>query len=347
MKLKIDGQHLSGNSQEGPRFMHRLKDSISALRAMVEKGYTHWIVTFSGGKDSTTTLIVSLEAALVHPEQVERIDIVYSDTMLEILLIRQFALDFMKTIQNMERVARLPIYCHIVCPEIEQRFWVCLLGKGYPPPHQRFRWCTRRLKIEPVENALKSFVKPGKTLILTGVRFGESRARDARLHQSCGRGGECGQGVWFQFSSRLQAAYMAPIVEWGECDVWDFLQFHAPALGYPTRHIEDSIYNGRETRFGCWICTVVRQDRTMEKITALLQWSHLRPLLDFRQRVKELTSRPESRLIRPDGKPGRLTLAVRRQLLDELLKLQTTVGIEIVSPDEIVIIQKYWEKEVS
>jgi DNA sulfur modification protein DndC len=347
MKLKIDGQHLSGNSQEGPRFMHRLKDSISALRAMVEKGYTHWIVTFSGGKDSTTTLIVSLEAALVHPEQVERIDIVYSDTMLEIPLIRQFALDFMKTIQNMERVARLPIYCHIVCPEIEQRFWVCLLGKGYPPPHQRFRWCTRRLKIEPVENALKSFVKPSKTLILTGVRFGESRARDARLHQSCGRGGECGQGVWFQFSSRLQAAYMAPIVEWGECDVWDFLQFHAPALGYPTRHIEDSIYNGRETRFGCWICTVVRQDRTMEKITALLQWSHLRPLLDFRQRVKELTSRPESRLIRPDGKPGRLTLAVRRQLLDELLKLQTTVGIEIVSPDEIAIIQKYWEKEVS
>jgi len=346
MKLKIDGPHLSGNSQDGPRFMHRLKDSISALRAMIEKGYTHWIVTFSGGKDSTTTLIVSLEAALVHPEQVERIDIVYSDTMLEIPLIRQFALDFMEIIQNMERIARLPIYCHVVCPEIEQRFWVCLLGKGYPPPHQRFRWCTRRLKIEPVEDALKSFVRPGKTLILTGVRFGESRARDARLHQSCGRGGECGQGVWFQFSSRLQAAYMAPIVEWGECDVWDFLQFHAPALGYPTRHIEDSIYNGRETRFGCWICTVVRQDRTMEKITALPQWSHLRPLLDFRQRVKELTSRPESRLIRPDGKPGRLTLAVRRQLLDELLKLQTTVGIEIVSSDEIAIIQKYWEKEV-
>jgi DNA sulfur modification protein DndC len=84
----------------------------------------------------------------------------------------------------------------------------------------------------------------------------------------------------------------------------------------------------------------------MEKITALPQWSHLRPLLDFRQRVKELAGCPESRLIRPDGKPGRLTLAVRRQLLDELLKLQTTVGIEIVSPDEIAIIQKYWEKEV-
>jgi len=344
---KVNSIPLSGNSQNGPRYVHLLNESISALQSAANKGYRHWIVTFSGGKDSTTTIVVALETALICSRQVERIDIVYSNTMIEIPLIQQFALDFLKSLKELKRVAGLPIHYHVVYPAMEQRFWVCLLGKGYPPPHQRFRWCTRRLKIEPVEDALKSFVKPGKTLILTGVRFGESRARDARLHQSCSRGGECGQGVWFEYSSRLRAAYMAPIVAWSECDVWDFLQFHAPALGYPTRHIENSIYNGRETRFGCWMCTVVRQDRTMEKITALPQWSHLRPLLDFRQRVKELAGRPESRLIRPDGKPGRLTLAVRRQLLDELLKLQTTVGIEIVSPDEIAIIQKYWEKEVS
>jgi len=346
-KLNIERVHPSGNSEDGLRFMHRLEDSIAAIKAMLERGYTHWIVTFSGGKDSTTTLIVSLEAALVHPGQVERIDVVYSDTKLEIPPIRKFALDFMETIRSMERVARLPIHCHVVYPAVEQRFWVCLLGRGYPPPHQRFRWCTRRLKIEPVEDALKSFVKPGKTLILTGVRFGESRSRDARLHQSCSRGGECGQGVWFEYSPRLQAAYLAPIVEWGECDVWDFLQFHAPTLGYPTRHIEKDVYNGRGTRFGCWMCTVVRQDRTMEKITALPQWSHLKPLLDFRQRVKELAGCPESRVLRPDGKPGRLTLATRRRLLDELLKLQTIVGMEIVSSDEIAVIQQYWEKEVS
>jgi len=351
MELSLKGSraelHHFGDSQKGPRFMHRLEDSISILRAMAGKGYVHWIVTFSGGKDSTTTLIVALETALLCSELIERIDIVYSDTMIEIPLIRQFALSFLKSVESMERISRLPMYYHIACPNVEQRFWVCLLGKGYPPPHQRFRWCTRRLKIEPVENALRAFVKPRRTMILTGVRFGESRARDTRLRQSCRRGGECGQGAWFEYSSRLQAAYVAPIVEWSECDVWDFLQLHAPALGYPTRHIEKDVYNGRETRFGCWMCTVVRQDRTMEKITALPQWSHLKPLLDFRQRVKELAGCPESRVLRPDGKPGRLTLATRRRLLDELLKLQTIVGMEIVSSDEIAVIQQYWEKEGS
>lgn len=336
---------LSGDNQAGARYIYRLNDSISALRSMADKGYDHWIVTFSGGKDSTTTLVIALETALICAKQIQRIDIVYSDTMIEIPIIQQFALDFLKNLQSFDRIAALPIHCHVVYPAIKERFWVCLLGKGYPPPHQRFRWCTRRLKIEPVEDALKSFIRPGKTLILTGVRFSESRDRNARLRQSCSRGGECGQGVWFEYSSRLQAAYMAPIVEWNECDVWDFLQFHAPTLGYSTDHIEERVYNGRETRFGCWMCTVVRQDRTMEKITSLPEWSYLRPLLDFRQRVKDLTSCPESRVTRLDGKPGKLTLATRRQLLEELLEVQKRVGMTLIFHEEIEAIKQLWSDE--
>jgi len=329
----------------GTRFLSRLNESKVALQTLVSKGYNHWIVTFSGGKDSTTTLIVALETALNLLVQVERIDVVYSDTMIEIPVIHQYALGFLEHLKGFQRVTSLPLHCHVVYPAVKESFWVCLLGKGYPPPHQRFRWCTRRLKIEPVENALKSFVRPDRTAILTGVRFGESRNRDARLHQSCSRGGECGQGVWFRYSSRLRAAYLAPIVDWNECDVWDFLHFYAPALGYPTNHLEESVYNGRETRFGCWMCTVVRQDRTMEKITSLPQWAYLRPLLDFRHRVREITSCLESRVLRPDGKPGRLTLEIRKLLLNELLELQTRLGMTIVSSDQIIAIQEYWEKE--
>lgn len=336
---------LPGDIQVGARYVYRLNDSISALRSKANEGYDRWIVTFSGGKDSTTTLVIALETALLYPGLAERIDIVYSDTMIEIPTIEQFALDFLEHLRNFDPLARLPIHCHVVYPAVGERFWVCLLGRGYPPPHRRFRWCTRRLKIKPVEDALKSFVSQGKTLILTGVRFGESRDRDIRLRRSHSQRGECGQGVWFEYSSRLQAAYMAPIVEWRECDVWDFLQFHAPMLGYPTAHLEQHVYNGRETRFGCWMCTVVRRDRAMEKITSLPRWSYLRPLLGFRQRVEELTSRLESRVIRLDGKPGKLTLATRQQLLTELLGLQETVGMTLISPDEIAAIQEYWNNE--
>jgi hypothetical protein len=84
----------------------------------------------------------------------------------------------------------------------------------------------------------------------------------------------------------------------------------------------------------------------MEKLTSLPQWAHLKPLLDFRHRVKELTGRSESRVLRPDGKPGRLSLATRQQLLNELCELQTKLRMTIVSSDQILAIQEYW-KEVT
>jgi len=329
----------------GNRLALRIKECTSALKSTLKRGFDHWILTFSGGKDSTTTLIVSLEAVLHGSLPVRRIDVIYSDTLIEIPVIREYALRFLDFLRDFQRVAPLPLHCHVVQPALEQRFWVCLLGKGYPPPHQRFRWCTRRLKIEPVEAALKAHVQPNRTVILTGIRFGESPDRDRRLNHSCRRGGECGQGAWFQYSSRLQAAYLAPIVYWQECDVWDFLNYWAPRWGYPTHLLEKEVYNGRETRFGCWMCTVVRQDKTMEKITALPEWAHLRPLLEFRQRVKNVTKPIESRVLRPDGKPGKLSLETRRRLLDELLSLQSSLKMKLISDEEVVLIRKLWGDE--
>ncbi|MEM3433433.1 MAG: phosphoadenosine phosphosulfate reductase family protein [Candidatus Methanomethyliaceae archaeon] len=347
IKLRPDIENAStlAVDESGARFFVRLRESIHALMSATNEGYTHWIVNYSGGKDSTTTLIVALETALSCPGQVQRIDIVYCDTQVEIPPIQQYALNFLNHLRHFDRTASLPLCCHIVYPSTENSFWVCLLGKGYPPPHQRFRWCTRRLKIEPVERALKGFLKPDTSVIVTGVRFGESRSRDARLYHACNRGGECGQGLWFEYSARLRAGYLAPIVSWGECDVWDFLNLYAPRLGYPTQHLEETVYNGRGTRFGCWMCTVVRQDKAMERIMASQQWSHLRPLYEFRQRVKEITSHPHSRVKRTDGKPGRLRLSTRQQLLEELLALQTRTRTPLITTEEIAAIRQLWQQE--
>jgi len=189
---------------------------------------------------------------------------------------------------------------------------------------------------------LRNVIRPRRTVIITGVRFGESSERDRRLYESCRRGGECGQGVWSQYSHRLEVAYLAPIVFWKACDVWDFLNFHAPQWGYPTSGLEREVYNGRETRFGCWMCTVVKQDKAMQKITALPQWAHLRPLLEFRERVLRLVNSEGSRYVRPDGKRGRLSLELRKQLLEELLQLQNRIGILLIDQEEIEFIQQLW-----
>jgi len=328
----------------GLRVLNRIEESKTALEYVLKKGYDHWIITFSGGKDSTSTVVIALETALEHLDKIKRIDVIYADTMLEIPTIHQYALSFLHNLRKLPRLKGLPLHCHITYPTIEQRFWVCLLGKGYPPPHQKFRWCTRRLKIEPVENKLNGFIQPGRSVIITGVRFGESKDRDKRLLQSCSRGGECGQGLWFKYSDRLKAGYLAPLIEWSNCDIWDFLLFIAPGMGYSTTELEN-IYNGHETRFGCWVCTVVRQDKAMERTIGQPQWRYLAPLSEFRKHLWEETRLPETREFRHDGQPGRLRIEARNLLLKRLLLAQEESGLNLINNEEIQYIKKIWKEE--
>jgi len=174
------------------------------------------------------------------------------------------------------------------------------------------------------------------------VRFGESSSRDNRLNQSCSRGGECGQGLWYQESSRLKAGYLAPIINWPVCDVWDYLIGFASFLGYPTRDLE-TVYNGHDTRFGCWTCTVVKQDKAMARTIEQDEWAHLHPLYHFRNHLWDSTRDIKTRLLRKDGTKSKLKKPVRRKLLNELLAIQEEVGMTIISKPEIKYIYKLWE----
>lgn len=159
---------------------------------------------------------------------------------------------------------------------------------------------------------------------------------------SCSRGGECGQGVWFERSEKLDAFYVAPIALWRECDVWDFVNFIAPSWGYETGELE-RIYHGHNTRFGCWTCTVVRQDRTMQKIVASGEGAQYGPLLEFRNWLVEFSSIKKNRTLRPNGIAGRLTLTARKEIYRRLRIVETTMGIQILSSREKAAISKLWQ----
>jgi DNA sulfur modification protein DndC len=287
---------------------------------------------YSGGKDSTTALIQVLEAAKSYKDI--QVEVVYSDTRVEIPTLQKYAYGFLDYLKN-----NLGIKVHIFEPKLEDTFWTNLIGRGYPPPHQGFRWCTPRLKITPADKFIKSLPDKENTLVVTGVRFGESDARDARLNLSCQRGGECGQGVWYQHSNRLNVGYFAPIITWRECDVWDFLNLVAPSWGYPTNDLQD-IYMGRETRFGCWVCTVVSQDRTMQKIVQTQP--QYQPYLDFRNWLVEFGRSPKNRVIKPNGFSGRLTIDARQKILARLRKVERQLNTTLLLDDEYKLIRKYW-----
>jgi hypothetical protein len=83
----------------------------------------------------------------------------------------------------------LPIKPNRLMPRVEDSFWVNLIGKGYPAPRHKFRWCTERLKIRPSNAFIMSVVKQSReAILLLGARKQESNARAKVLARNEWRG---------------------------------------------------------------------------------------------------------------------------------------------------------------
>jgi DNA sulfur modification protein DndC len=111
--------------------------------------YKHWVVAFSGGKDSTTVatfLMHLIEAGQIQAP--ERLTVVFADTGMEAPPLLFAALETLKSL------ADRGVHTQIVRPALDERFFVYMLGRGVPPPKNGFRWCTRLLKVKPMDMAL-------------------------------------------------------------------------------------------------------------------------------------------------------------------------------------------------
>lgn len=304
---------------------------------ITRRSLDRWVVTFSGGKDSTLTALLAVDhlSELRDPPDLH---VVYSDTRIEIPSMRAAAEKVIGHIRSLAGSTSLPITMHVVRPSVENTFWVRMLGRGYPPPKPKFRWCTRRLKIEPASPYVASGLP---TAVLTGVRYGESKDRTARLVASCATGGECGQDYWVRKGPKTsQVTYFAPIVHWTTCKVWDFLHFVAPMVGWPTQEIY-ALYGDSNLRFGCWTCTLVRRDKTVETLIERNPQSGLSLLHRFREEMWQESRDLKNREMR-NGQPAALKVEFRSELLQRLLDVQSLVGLQLISEDEVATIRKMW-----
>lgn len=71
----------------------------------------------------------------------------------------------------------------------------------------------------------------------------------------------------------------------------------------------------------------------------------LEAMAAFRLRLLEISRDPENRVVRPDGRLGRLTLEARRMLLLELLTLQRHTKVEMITDEEVQRILNLWKAE--
>ncbi|HEX7021428.1 MAG TPA: phosphoadenosine phosphosulfate reductase family protein [Trueperaceae bacterium] len=302
--------------------------------------YRHWAIAFSGGKDSSAT--VAAVVYLIRSGRIgapESLTVLYADTRQELPPLHASAMAML------DRLKAQGIRTRVVLPPMDKRFMVYMFGRGVPPPNNgTLRWCTRQIKVDPMLAALQELREASgeKFLMLTGVRIGESAARDQRIAISCSRdGAECGQG-WFQeMTGDAISDTLAPILHWRVCHVWDWLMGFGPDHGLPTEDVA-AAYGGEEAeeknaRTGCIGCPLATKDVALDLLLDLPAWAYLAPLKRLRPLYRELRL-PHNRLRKhgehlKDGslaknpnRMGPLTMAARRHGLETVLRIQAEVS---------------------
>lgn len=272
-----------------------------------------WVIGYSGGKDSTTVvqLAFMMLKRLSPNERHKDVYVVSSDTLIENPIVLSFLQENSKYISDGAKELGLPLYTHMVHPDYNNTFWANVIGKGLPTPTSiRFRWCTERLKIKPSNKFIEEKVKEnGEVVVLLGVRKSESIARGIRIKNR-----EI-EGYLLTPHVTLQNTYVYnPIVELTTDDVWEILlsdngkspwgtdnnALFALYMGGEGGECPFTVTNDSETpscgnsRFGCWICTVVKEDKSLTGFIKSGE-TELQPLLDFRSWILSIRDKHEYR----------------------------------------------------
>lgn len=338
-----------------------------------------WVIGYSGGKDSTLTLQLIWEAISKIPKEqrTNPIYVISTDTLVETPVIVDHVNDNLRLINQESKNKELPFEAHKLTPKLEDSFWVNLIGKGYPAPTSIFRWCTDRLKIKPSNQfILDKADEHGEVVLALGTRRGESITRDQVMNKYLNRGHKLSS------HSQLPGAWVySPIEFFTVDDVWMYLMQSPSPWGADNRQlssmyrsasadecplvIDDTTPSCGNSRFGCWVCTVVSRDKSMESmIDSGGEHEWMTPLLNFRDWLAETQNpenKPEQREYRSrDGRikitdSGKLryrtyTLEFSKEMLSRLLKAQREIleyntEYELISLDEIKEIRKIWITE--
>lgn len=359
---------------------------IAEIQSIYLSDTLPWVVGYSGGKDSTASLqlIWKAVAALPAEQRTKDIHVISTDTLVENPVIAAWVQSSLARMKIEAERQGLPIHPHRLTPSIENRFWVNLIGKGYPAPRNRFRWCTDRLKISASTKFIQELSEANSEAILVlGQRRGESQARDKVMdHYS----GSTRERLSRNSDPKLSRVWVyLPIESWTSDDVWMYVLTDTNPWGVDNQELFE-IYKGAtpdaecpvvvdkstpscgDSRFGCYVCTMVSQDKSMHAmIQNDDQKSWMKPILDFRNtylsvqdwdkrdfkrmngRVKIMGKGASSELIH-----GPYLQSYREKLLEELLITQLALRdakvpghdqIELISIDEIDAIRRIWVEE--
>lgn len=349
-----------------------------------------WVIGYSGGKDSTLMLQLIWRALAELPREqlLYPVYVVGNDTLVEDpVLVARLCRSLQRINETSPRRApdpftgevNLPLFsAHLVKPDLYDRFWLNVCGRGYPAPSIRTRWCTDRLKIDSTAKFILSQIsKHGQILLTLGTREEESTTRRVSMRK------HALPGMKLQRHSTMHQAYVyTPIADVCKDDLWQYLiQFHDTPWGDDNYDLL-ALYKASDGecplvtdvsrpacgngRMGCYVCTLVESNKSLAaRIDDGEEW--LLPLLgihqflhdtiqpDQKHRYRSLEARGTNLIeLNRQGKPSYrcYTLETRKEILRRVLLAQEQLrregpfpDIELIDFEELCAIRQIWLDE--
>jgi DNA sulfur modification protein DndC len=336
------------------RLGHRVRDAVQRIVNAYNADTEPWIIGFSGGKDSSCVLKLLFHALRSVHDYHKPVTVIYCDTGVEIPQASRLALQVLENYRAEAAAAALPISIRILRPPLRDSFFVKVVGRGYPPPTDKFRWCTDRLRIQPITR-LMADREYAASVVVIGVRQDESTTRASTLAKH-----QVEDPYWRKQSNAARRRLFVPIVDFTVVDVWQTLLLMPTPYSIPGRVIADLYANASgecpaireptaapcgKARFGCWTCTVAKGGTTLKNLIDAGE-IQLQPLLEFRLWLDKYRYNPRYRWKRRrNGQRGLgpMTMQWRRMALEKLLSAQERSGFELISAEEIEAIRREWD----
>ena len=359
------------------------KDLIDGLIVTIQNLYLAddipWMIGYSGGKDSTAAVQLVWMAIEQLPERDRKktIHIMNTDTLVESPVVSKWVDKSLKSMKDEAEKKGLPFVPTKLIPDYNNTFWVNLIGRGYPFPRMKYRWCTDRLKIQPVNNFIKNKIaEHGEIILVLGTRKQESTRRNRTMTNLEKRRV---RELLSPNPTLANELVFSPMEDWSDDDVWSFLLQYKNPWNYSNMDLM-TMYRGAtadnecplqvdksaptcgKSRFGCWVCTMVEKDKSMEAMILNDQekeWMSI--LLEFRNEFGNEEGDRERRSFRRmrgnlQGNYGKLfhgpyKKEVREYWLERLLNIQKEIqengpeefsDLELIRIPELQAIRRIW-----
>ncbi|MCA2710276.1 MAG: DNA phosphorothioation system sulfurtransferase DndC [Microcystis sp. M015S2] len=358
-----------------------------------------FVIGYSGGKDSSAVvqLIWNAISKLSIEERHKKIYVMTTDTQVENPLVSTWVKQSLARMKNEAKMQQMPVEPYLLRPEIKDTFWTCLIGKGYPAPRHGFRWCTERLKITPTNHFIRQQIREnGEVILMLGTRKAESSKRASTMNKYEINIFQEQLNLKENISKPLRysgslpnAIIYSPIEDWRTDEVWLYLMQWENPWGGDNKELL-AMYRGAtadnecplvvdtstpscgDSRLGCWVCTLVNKDKSMEAMIQNDQEKEwLQPLLDLRNELDIEDDRPKRDFRRIFGKvqlfernlngeisiepiPGPYTKKWREYWLRRVLEAQESVrtnapedmkDITLITTEELSEIRRIWREE--